>query len=492
MTVSASPTSSTQSAPALGEHALFDRSASAATLPPTPPPWPLPARLAWLKAFTRAIITHERALTDAIIADVGKPAWQAVTGDVMTLLAACAWHRRHAKALLKPRSVPRAWTFMPGTALRLQREPLGTVAIIATWNYPVQLLGIQLVQALLGGNRVIVKPSERAPRSQRLLLQLARDAGADATILRWTEPTRDAGPALLDAHARKAITLDHVIFTGSTAVGQHIARWAAEHFVGTTLELSGNDSAIVLDDADVHLAAKSIAEAAAMNCGQTCLAPRRVLVQRSIYDAFTKALATHVSTIAARSTTPQRLIDDAARARCDAMAHAAMHTPTGARWLTPSESPSSAADTLRVLIDVPRTAELVTCATQEHFGPLVAVLPIDDEADALAVHRTCTQHLMTSIFTSRPARAEAMIRSLALSGSGVIAINDCVLPGGHPALGITGHARSGWGTSRGPLGLLALTRPIYITRTTWPRLPLGPIPSKRLEQMRSALKWMFR
>jgi acyl-CoA reductase-like NAD-dependent aldehyde dehydrogenase len=488
MSVSASPGSSTHPALILSEKAIFDPTS------PSHPAWSLAARLTWLKAFMRRIVAHERALTDAITADVGKPPWQAVTGDVMTLLAACAWHRSHAKGLLKPQRVGRAWTFMPGTAVRLQREPLGTVAIIATWNYPVQLLGIQLIQALLAGNRVIVKPSERAPRSQRLLLQLARDAGADDAVLRWTEPTRDAGPALLDAHARKAITLDHIIFTGSTAVGHHIARWGAEHLVGTTLELSGNDSAIVLDDADLTLAARSITEAAAMNCGQTCLAPRRVLVQRGVYDAFVSALASHAATIAARASSggAQRLIDDAARDRSASMARAAI--ASGARWATaaPSQSDHPSPDTLGVLIDVPRHAEIITCATQEHFAPLLGVLPVNDEADAIAVHRTCTQHLMTSVFTSRPERADAIVRDLARSGTGVVAINDCVLPGGHPALGITGHARSGWGTSRGPLGLLAMTRPVYVTRTTWPRLPLGPIDAKRLEQMRSAIKWMFR
>lgn len=482
-------------------------------LPTTPPPadtppWPLHERLDWLKAFTRQIITHERALTAAICDDVGKPQWQALTGDVMTLLAACKWHRKNARRVLRERAVGRVWTFLPGTRAVIRHYPIGTVAIIATWNYPVQLLGIQLLQALLAGNRVIVKPSERAPTSQGLMLDLAVRAGLPAGRLTWTRATREHGPALLQAHEQGKVRLDHVVFTGSTAVGRQIALWGGQNLVSTTLELSGNDSAIVLADADLALAARSIFAGLTLNSGQTCLAPRRVLVDERVYAPFVAELEALLTKTRGNGAGDGvighglAVIDHASAQRCDSMAREAM--AQGGRELAPAVVPAGdvpgrggpgfVSYPARVIVDCPPGCDLATSASCEHFGPVLAVLPVRDEAHLLRLHASCTQHLMTSIFSrdaSVVGQAWALVPKLVARGSGGVSINDCVVPGGHPGIGITGHGRSGWGTSRGADGLLALTRPVAITVTGWPRLPVGPIAPAMLARMRSGLRWMF-
>ncbi len=468
--------------------------------------WPLAARLAWLRAFTRQIMAYEPELTAAIEQDVGKPAWQALTGDVLTLLHACAWHRRRARKLLRARAVRRAWTLLPGTRVTLTREPLGFVAIIATWNYPVQLLGIQLVQALMAGNRVVVKPCERSPLSQLLLLRIARAAGAPGTHLAWAEATREAGPALLDAGPGPHLPgvtagagWDHVVFTGSTAVGRQIAAWAGPKLVGTTLELSGNDSAIVLGDANVRLAARTIFAAMTLNSGQTCLAPRRVLVMRRAAGPLLDELAVLVM-----NHPPLRLIDAGSAAQCAAMVKAAlaggaanagaavgggadrtrvlagtapMPEGEGGCWLRPV-----------VVVDPPLDSDLVTCVARDHFGPVLAVVPVADVGEALRIHRSCGQHLSASVFT-RDVRAG---RELAAElGASLVTINDCVIPGGHPGVAITGHGASGWGASRGEPGLLALTRPVYVTTTGRVRPAVGPVSGSAVAWLRFGLGWMF-
>ena len=173
-----------------------------------------------------------------------------------------------------------------GQRHQVERVPLGRIGIIATWNYPVQLLGVQLVQALAAGNRVVVKPSERTPRTQALLLDLARRAGLPEGTLDVLPATRDAGAAMLQ-HAE----MDHLVFAGSTAVGRRIAEAAARRLLPSTLELSGRDTAFVLADADPALAARTIWSAVTMNAGQTCMAPRRVLVDSRVYERFLAALA---------------------------------------------------------------------------------------------------------------------------------------------------------------------------------------------------------
>ncbi|MBL8991551.1 MAG: aldehyde dehydrogenase [Phycisphaerae bacterium] len=417
----------------------------------------LPGRLAWVRAFRRLVATHQDELVALVAQETHKPPFEALTADILPLLVSCRWHERRAAGLLRPRRVRGKGWFAPGQRHWVHREPVGLVGIIATWNYPLQLLGIQLVQALVAGNRVVVKPSEHAPNSQQRLMELAVAAGLPHGVLRWTEATRDAGPRMLD-HERP----DHVIFTGSTRVGRQVAAWAAQSLTPTTLELSGHDSALVLADADPALAARAIWNGVVMNAGQTCMAPRRVLVDRSIYDRFLDALAP-----LAAGARPLRLIDDAPAARCWELASSAL--ADGARSLSGVlERPDGPWIRPLAMVDCPPKAALVD---GDHFGPVVAVVPVSGLEDALRVHRRGGQHLSASVYTRDVAAARHAAAAL---GASYVTINDTVLPTVHPATGIGGRGLSGWGVSRGDEGLLAMTRAVTISATSARlRLPMG-------------------
>lgn len=405
-------------------------------------------RARWCRGFAHAVAAHQDELVDLITREVHKPRWQAITGDVLPLLAACRWHEKHASRVLSDvRATGRPW-WMLGLRARVRRAPLGTVGIIATWNYPVQLLGIQVVQALMGGNRVIVKPSEHSPRTQARLVELAQDGLPPGTLVALPG-TRDAGPALLRDH-----TLDHVVFTGSTSVGRQIAAWAAERLVPTTLELSGSDSAIVLDDADPDLAARTLWACVVMNAGQTCMAPRRALVTRGVYRRFIGALAP----LAAGGALLPLISEGEARRTYECLLAAQQAGGRGASGTI--DPPRGHRLRAQAVLDCPRDSALTR---GEHFGPALAVIPVADVEDALRVHRGIGQHLSCSIFTSHPRRAAAWAHAL---GAGLVTINDCVLPLSHPGLALGGRALSGWGESRGVAGLLAMTRPVTITRTS--------------------------
>lgn len=446
--------------------------------------WPqtdLSVRLDWLAAFRRAVLADADELCRLMQFEVGKPPWEGLTADIFTLLAHAKWHQRHAAALLRPRRARGGPLLMSGIRVWQTRAPLGRVGIIATWNYPVQLLGIQLIQALLAGNRVLVKPSEHAPRTQTRLLHLAVACGLPEGTLEWTPATRDAGPELLNTG-----NCDHIVFTGSTAVGREIAAWAGPRLVPTTLELSGCDSALVLADADPALAASCIWQGLTFNAGQTCMAPRRALVDRCAYPAFTRELAAW-----AAGARPLRLITPAAAARVfDLASAAARHGARSAsavlerpgsgrldadpRWLRPI-----------AMLECPRDAELLR---GEHFGPAIAVVPVDGLDDALTLHRRVAQHLSASVFTRdlRAARALAP-----LLGCTQVNVNDCVIPTAHPGTSIGGHGPSGWGLSRGPDGLLAMTRPVFVSSTGRFRPPPGPPAPAALTFMRRALRWLY-
>jgi len=491
--------------------------------------WPISARLCWVRAFRGLLVRETDALCALIQDEVAKSRWEALTSDLLPLLASCRWHERHARRLLRPRRVRgRAW-WQLGQRVRLERHPAGRVAIIATWNYPVQLLGIQLVQALVAGsakagNRVIVKPSERCPRAQALLLDLADEAGRhvgmpEGTITR-APATREAGADLLNTPETWG-TFDHVVFTGSTEVGRRVASQLAPSLTPSTLELSGRDSAFILPGADADLAARSIWAMVRMNAGQTCMAPRRAIVIGEAWEPFVRALkpliegspsvqlideaaADHVRSLISgaqsRGQTVLVGVSDAdlvptSRDREGAVSH---HRTQEDRPLTvaaPSEGENPREVAPAVILQADPAGEPAAGA---HFGPLLAVVRCANLDEAVAAHALCEQHLATSIYPP-PGRlgrasAEALVAKLAQRGrlGGSVTIMDTVLPTAHPGASIAGHGSSGWGASRGEAGLLAMTHAVHVS-TTSPRVrtPTGEPPAKQQASFERLVRWWY-
>jgi aldehyde dehydrogenase (NAD+) len=339
----------------------------------------------------------------------------------------------------------------------------------------VQLLGIQLVHALVAGNEVIVKPSEHSPRTQVRLLELAVEAGLPPGALRWTEATRAAGQRLLDDNH-----LDHVVFTGSTAVGRAIATVLGDRLVSSCLELSGRDSAIVLADADADHAARTLWRSVRKNAGQTCMAPRRALVEPGAYAAFVAAIDR-----CAADNPPVRLISaapaDAVRTQLrDAVRAGGRAIPTDFDSPDPRSMPAV------FVADCPEDAALVA---GDHFGPALAIVPVRDLDHALAIHHRIGQHLATSIFTRDPRRAAALAPRL---NSSHVTINESVMPTAHPAACLGGHGASGWGVSRGREGLLAMTRTVTVSRPSGPvRLPSDAPDAKTLDGLRRFIGFRY-
>ncbi|MCX5691841.1 MAG: aldehyde dehydrogenase family protein [Planctomycetota bacterium] len=446
---------------------------------------PLVQRLAFVAEFRRRVIRAEKELCDAVRQDVGKERFECITGDLAPLLASCRWVEHNAKRLLGTRTLSAPPFWMRGTKVREVREPLGRVAIIATWNYPLQLLGIQLMQALAAGNTVAVKPSELSPRSQTMLLEIANACNLPEGTLTWTGPQREEGARLLAGER-----FDHVVFTGSTPVGKRIASNLANSLSCCTLELSGRDSAIVLHDADPKLAAASIWAAVCMNAGQSCIAPRRALVHAAVYDEF----CAHLSLLA-RKTQPRTLIDHAAAEHCSALVRDAIESGGRDAAGPPAGSPVAAGSfpppvgaMMRptAVLDCPRDSALVD---GRHFGPAIAVVRVEDVNEAIELHIRCDQHLATSIFTAKPSRAAKLVPQLGVTS---VTINDCIIPTAHPEVSIGGRGDSGMGLSRGAQGLLDMTRPVFVsTSKGLARKSLSPPPAFVVGLIARSLRWIY-
>ena len=431
--------------------------------------WPIRQR--WLASFRRAVAAHGREIAQVIADEIGKPESEAYVSEVLPLLAAMRWHARHARGVLRMQRATGRPAWLLGRRARVGRAPLGHVLIIATWNYPVGLLGVQLVQAVMAGNRVTVKPSERSPHSQQLLVRLAASCGLPDGWLALADATAEAGERLV----REGM-FDKVMFTGGTRVGAAVAATAAARLMPSVLELSGHDSAVVLADADVRKAAERIWLAITMNAGQTCMAPRRVLVDRSCYRAFLSELAP-----LAAGARPVRLVCAGEADRCMQQVGAAL--AQGARSLSGVVEP--ARDGWMRPMVVADCSAASTLVAGDHFGPVLAVVPVDGVDHALRVHGASRHRLAVGVFTrsaSRWRRDAAFMMRLRAS---VITFNESVTPTGHPALTIAGSGGSGWGASRGAAGLLELSRPISVTETaSW--TPAAAPPSV------AAMRWLDR
>lgn len=442
---------------------------------------PINDRLRWLDRFRALVAVRHPELVARTVDEVGKPPFEALTADILPLLASCRWHRREARRLLAPRRIGGGGLLGFGHRAERHRLPVGRVLVIATWNYPVQLLGIQMVQALVAGNDLVVKPSERAPATQELLVGLAAEAADAIPSMRGAvsiRPSTRAEGARLLAEER----FDHVVFTGSTEVGRAIAETCAARLVPSTLELSGSDSAIVLDDADAVRAARAVFMGFTVNAGQTCMAPRRALVSRGAAQAFGDELARLVA--GARRAT---LVDEAAAARAGTVARDAVRA--GGRSIAGALEPADGCAMRPVaILDCPVGTELFA---GRHFGPVLAVRTVAGEDEAFALHAQAPRHLATSIWTRRPG-AELATRARA-AGSSLVHFNAVLLPSAHPGLSLGGHGQSGWGVSRGASGLLGLTREVTVTRSNPRFAPPVDEPSDRVRAALSRfLAWPAR
>jgi len=427
-------------------------------------------RVAWLERRSSAVASTAGDLAALVSDEIGKPLHEAAIADVMALLAAMRWTAQRAPSILAPRRAGWGSAMFLGRSIRTERAPLGHVAIIATWNYPLQLLGVQIVQAIVAGNRVTVKPSERCPRTHAALLCLLSEGLPDGMLV-WTEATREAGERLM-AGGR----FDHVVFTGSSAVGRRVAQRCALDLIPSTLELSGSDSALVLADADPVRAARAVWNGFTMNAGQTCMAPRRAIVTRELAPAFL-----HELRMLAASAAPVTVIDEAAARQVDAVLHEAV-AAGGTPITGVLESPSGRVMRPQVVVDAPPSCAL---ARGEHFGPALAVITERDDESIVERHVGYGQNLSASIFT-RGTPSRALVEA---TGASIVTVNECLVASGHPAVPLAGSGESGWGTSRGADGLLAMTRPVTIALTRrGADVPVGPPPSFLLR----ALGWIMR
>jgi acyl-CoA reductase-like NAD-dependent aldehyde dehydrogenase len=423
-------------------------------------PWsrlPVRERLRPIRRLRALLVERADDIIAAIHADISRPAVEVIGSELLPTAAALKFLEKRAARVLAPQTISSRLrpTWLLGCRDAIHRRPWGAVGIIGTWNYPVFLNVVQIAQALVAGNAVLWKPSENAPRTADRTHSLFLEAGFPRDLIQKLPATREAGPQLAEAD------VDYVVFTGSDAVGRKLATKLGERLVPSTLELSGCDAMFVLADANLELAAKAAWFGVTLNRGQTCIAVRRICVQRVRYAEFVVKMRAFVANAAPMSLVTEGQRTQAERLIADAVSRGAsvLANPERERrgvGVTPSL-------TLRVrlaptlLTDVHPAALICTEAC---FAPLAAVVPFESLDDIELLAKGSPLGLGASIFTADTAKARELAARIP---AGSVSINDVLAPTAHPATPFGGRGASGWGVTQGAEGLLAMTVPQVVT-----------------------------
>jgi coniferyl-aldehyde dehydrogenase len=404
----------------------------------TPPD--LAQRLAHLDALVQAVRATSDAITRAVDADFGgRPGAETVLAETGMVLENVRYTRRRLRRWMRSERVRLAPEFWPSQA-RIDRVPLGVVAIFSPWNYPVQLALVPLIAALAGGNRVVLKPSEHTPRTSALLARIIGNAlGGRACVV-------EGGPDVAEALTRLAF--DGIFFTGSTAAGRQVLRAAAETLVPVTLELGGKCPAVVLEDADLAHAADGIMAGKLFNAGQTCIAPDYVLVARSRMEALLDALKGATARLCPDPSSPDyaAILRASDRDRLEGLLEGTQAVPLMARMPSPPRLGAWA------VIDPEVDAPLMQA---EIFGPVLPLVPYDRLSEAIAFVNARPCPLAFYAFGD-PARCASVARGVR---SGGVLINDTIVHVVAHALPFGGAGASGMGCYHGEEGFRTFTRP---------------------------------
>lgn len=410
-----------------------------------------------LRRLARVLFERSDEIVERIRAETGKPELEALS-EIVVSVDLIRYYARIAPRHLRARRVGSGW--MLGKRSWVETEPYGVIGAITPWNYPFILAMDSIVPALFAGNGAVIKPSELTPTTTLLIPEMCVAAGLPEGLVGVVTGRGETGRALVGSG------VDRLVFTGSTATGRKIMAAAAETLTPVTLELGGKDPAIVLDDADIERAARGVVFGAFFNAGQTCISVERVYVVQSVYDVFLDRVCALASQLRVGAlgetdlgpivTEPQmeiikRQVEDA-RAR-------------GARVLTGGTSEDEGESGVGVFLPtvLADVDESMAVLREESFGPLLPVVSVADEEEAIARANALGYGLCASVWTRSRRRGERIARRLRAGG---VSINDVLSHYGVPGLPMGGQGESGFGRRRGVEALdeMCRTRALFEDR----------------------------
>jgi acyl-CoA reductase-like NAD-dependent aldehyde dehydrogenase len=395
-------------------------------------------RAAGLRAFAAAVDEHLGELAALEVANSGHP------------ISSAEWEAGHVRDVLQyyaasPERLAGKQIPVAGGLDVTFNEPLGVVGVITPWNFPMTIASWGFAPALAAGNAVLVKPAEWTPLTTIRLGELAVEAGLDPGLF---QVLPGKGSVVGDRFVTHP-DIRKIVFTGSTEVGTKVMSGAAAQVKRVTLELGGKSANIVFDDCDLEKAAATAPYGVFDNAGQDCCARSRILVQRNVYDRFMELLEPAVKGVEVGDPTSRHTEMGPLVSRTH-WNTVSSYVPDDAPVAFRGDAPSGRGFWFPPTVLTPQRSDRTV--REEIFGPVVTVLPFDDEADAIALANDTAYGLSGSIWTDDLSRALRMARAVE---SGNLSINSHSSVRYNTPFG--GFKQSGLGRELGPDAPLSFT-----------------------------------
>ena len=431
------------------------------------PEWaaiPPEGRVRLMKEVRHQVYRMQDRLVEAVSAETGKTPYEALAHDVMGSLNLFYTYERLTPRALRPQSfglfdAPFVPKLLAAVKSRVEWQPFGVVGCITPWNYPLTNTFLATLAPLFAGNVVVIKPSEVTPGVGELLKEIFDPLPSG--VVSVIQGGGDVGAALVDAPC------DKISFIGSPRTGRMICEAAAKHLTPVVMELGGIDAGLVLDDADLDVAAAGTLWGSFFNCGQTCSSLERIYVAESVADEFKELLLSKAARVeqgeqvGSLTFKPQLgIVDKQVQDAIDKGANvlhggpdAGIKNEKGSLWYHPTI--------------IENVNEDMSVQSEESFGPIVTISRFADDADAIRRANEEGTNLTASVWSSNMGRADDVARQLR---AGAVSINGHGIAAGYAWGPWGGVGESGFGRLNGEIGLREFSVPVHYVTPMNPKL----------------------
>ena len=419
-----------------------------------------------LDALRASILRHENDINDALMQDLGKSPSETYMCETGMTLAELSYMRSHLSRWARRHHVLTPLAQFPSDSFTV-REPYGVTLILSPWNYPFMLCMEPLIGALAAGNCCVLKPSAYSPATSAVIRTIVAECFPPEYVT-VVEGGRAENQALLEQR------FDYIFFTGGVNVGREVMRRAAEHLTPVSLELGGKSPCVVTADARIDVAAKRIAFGKLLNCGQTCVAPDYVLVDRRVKDELVAALTRHMTAMVGEDATQN-----------DEYVHMVneKHFDRVLGLIDPAKVVFGGRSDRATLRIAPTIMDNVTAQDavmgEEIFGPVLPILTYDSLDEAVAFIGDRPHPLALYLFSEDRAVQQRFLDAVPFGGG---CINDTIIHLATSRMGFGGVGQSGMGSYHGKKSFDTFSHEkSVVKKSTLIDLPVRYAPYSRLK-----------
>lgn len=427
---------------------------------------PIEARCERVLALRDAIVDHADDLVTLLSQECGKPRFEALVHEVMVVADLATYYGKRAPKILAPRELE--LHLLRHRRSYVHYAPRGVIAVISPWNFPFVIPIGDAITAMIAGNAVVLKPSEVTPLIALKFKEVFDKSGMPKDLFQVVTGDGSTGAALIDANP------DKVVFTGAVSTGRKIAAACGERLIPVTLELGGKAAAIVCEDADVERAARAIVFAGFANSGQVCIAVERVYAHQAVHDALVARIVKLTKELRQGDPASEevdvgamifpRQVEIVEELLADALAKGARLETGGKRrpgkgqFFAPTVLTNCTQD-MRVMCD-------------EIFGPIVPIMKVASEEEAIALTNDSTLGLMGYVFSKDRVRSRRIAERVR---AGTVMVNDVLNAYATPEAPFGGVKNSGYGRVHGDEGLRDMCEIRHVNYNRVPTLKREPV-----------------